>query len=297
MAEDRKSKVDLEAEVWNAIAAFEQILEAIPNDRASLEALAHAYEQIGDHVRAKEHLVRFAEVLVSESDVDAASGLLDKLNSYAGEDPRSKQLAVKIVNMKAGAGRISGGDTPASGGDASASAKADHKFSSFNMGDELSFAWNLMEAGQISQEEYAGVVQDLSEMSAGESKATVSVLHALTAREFKGIDNLIGYVAKTSGAPVISLGGFDLQYKTFSQLPLEVMVERGVIPFEELGNEIMIVILNPFDKSLMKEIEKALGKKCHYYIATPVDFDAAIEKITETLSEVAKAEAEAQNEA
>ena len=49
MAGKADNKKDLEAEIWNAINAFEQMLEAMPNDRVSLEALSHAYEQIGDH--------------------------------------------------------------------------------------------------------------------------------------------------------------------------------------------------------------------------------------------------------
>ena len=55
---EKKSKEELEAEVWSAISAFEQILEAIPNDRASLEALSNTYEQIGDHTKAKEYMLR-----------------------------------------------------------------------------------------------------------------------------------------------------------------------------------------------------------------------------------------------
>ena len=63
---------DSEAEIWNAIAAFEKILEAIPNDRISLETLIEAYEKVGDHTRAKEYLLRLANVLIDESDEDAA---------------------------------------------------------------------------------------------------------------------------------------------------------------------------------------------------------------------------------
>ncbi|MEI6217777.1 MAG: hypothetical protein WCP86_02660, partial [bacterium] len=54
---------DQESEVWSAIAAFEQILEAIPNDRTSLAPLAHAYEQIGDLARAKDYTVRLADIV------------------------------------------------------------------------------------------------------------------------------------------------------------------------------------------------------------------------------------------
>ena len=91
MAKKDKS-CDVESEVWAAIAAFEQILEAMPNDRASLDALADAYEQIGDLAKAKEYLVRLGNVLVDEGDVAAAQGILEKVRGYAGEDEAAEDL-------------------------------------------------------------------------------------------------------------------------------------------------------------------------------------------------------------
>ena len=44
-----------ESEIWDAIGAFEKIIEALPNDHISIEALAVAYEQVGDHDRAKHY--------------------------------------------------------------------------------------------------------------------------------------------------------------------------------------------------------------------------------------------------
>ena len=70
---DKEKSLNAEEKIWDAISAFEQILEAMPDDRASLEALAHAYEQIGDHARAKDYTIRLGGVLVSESDAEAAA--------------------------------------------------------------------------------------------------------------------------------------------------------------------------------------------------------------------------------
>ena len=63
-----KGRKQLEEEVWSAIGAFEQILEAMPEDRASLETLSHAYGQIGDHARAYEYVLRLGRVLLVEGD-------------------------------------------------------------------------------------------------------------------------------------------------------------------------------------------------------------------------------------
>ena len=77
-----KSK-GLEEEIWSAISAFEQILEAMPNDRASLEALTHAYEQIGDHTRSAEYAMQLAEVVIDSGDDKAAAELVEKLRNEA----------------------------------------------------------------------------------------------------------------------------------------------------------------------------------------------------------------------
>ena len=96
---EKKRKDNLEEEVWNAISAFEQILEAIPNDRASLDALSHAYGQIGDQTRAMDYLVRLGDVLVEEGDVEAARELLEKIKAGAEDDERARGLVVRIESM------------------------------------------------------------------------------------------------------------------------------------------------------------------------------------------------------
>ena len=104
-----KSGKDIESEVWAAIAAFEQILEAMPSDRASLDALADAYEQIGDHSKAKEYLLRLGSVLVSEGDVPAAQGILEKIRAYADDDEEAGRLVAQIEAL--GVPSVSGPET------------------------------------------------------------------------------------------------------------------------------------------------------------------------------------------
>ena len=49
----KESTEETEAEVYNVIAAFEQILDAEPNDRVALETVQEAYEKIGDQAQAE----------------------------------------------------------------------------------------------------------------------------------------------------------------------------------------------------------------------------------------------------
>lgn len=298
----KKEKQDLEAEVWNAITAFEQILEAMPNDRASLEALSHAYEQIGDLTKAKEYFVRLGNVLLDEGDAGAGGDLLGRLRSYAADDAEVAELVAKME-------AAGGAPAPAEAGsaveaiepgvaevapDAMAAAeapkpkkKAPQVSTAFNMAEELAMAWNLMEANELTQEEYASVVQDLTEMSAGDSTATISVLHVLEARGFKHIEKVIAYLAENCTTPFVSLENFDLTWDAAKIVPREFMLRRGAIVFELLGKDALAVVMNPYDKQLRKDVETLADRKCHFYITMPSDFDKACEDARELEEEQA----------
>ncbi|OGV64258.1 MAG: hypothetical protein A2498_05345 [Lentisphaerae bacterium RIFOXYC12_FULL_60_16] len=287
----------LEEEVWSAIGAFEQILEAIPNDRASLEALLHAYEQIGDMVRSKEYLMRLARVLIEEGDFSAAGELIERLKAFSSEDPEAEALVTALEQFG------SGGDVslPAS---TSAEEKALADLSSvtgepvtekkaggapvrvtFNISDELAFAWTLMESKELTQEEYASIVQDLTEMSTNDSASTISVLHVLEARGFKNIERVLAHVAKECDTPAIQMSNFNLTYEVVSILNPELMLKRGVFVFERIGQDLLVAIMNPYDKQLRKDLEAHTGKTCHFFTTLPSEFDKALTKAAEVILE------------
>jgi len=290
----KKDKHDLEAEVWNAITAFEQILEAMPNDRASLEALSHAYEQIGDLTKAKEYFVRLGEVLLEEGDAAAGIGLLERLRSFAADDADVAALAAKLEVLGGGASSSSPA-TEALAADLSPAMpvavteepqkKVPQVSMAFNMSEELAMAWNLMEAEKITQEEYASVVQDLTEMSAGDSSATISVLHVLEARGFKHLEKVVAYLAENCTTPFVSLSNFELTWEAASIVPREFMLKRGAMVFDVIGRDALAVVMNPYDKQLRKDVETLAGRRCHFYITLPTDFDKACETTQELAAE------------
>ena len=286
----KQGKGALEEEVWSAIGAFEQILEAMPNDRASLEALLHAYEQIGDLVKAKEYLVRLANVLVEESDVEAGADLLERLKTFAADDAEVAQLVATLEALApAGAGTRSAGGAHAEPAETDAHAAKSKGGPPvrmvFSMADELAFAWNLLEAKELTQEEYASVVQDLTEMSTSESPSTISVLHVMEARGFKNIERVLGYVAKECETPIILPSNFVLNYDTVTILNSELMVKRGIFVFDRVGQDLLLVIMNPYDKQLRKEVEAQTGRKCHFFVTLPSEFDRALGKANEIITE------------
>ncbi len=271
MADEKNNSLEnkADAEIWNAIAAFENILEVMPDDRPTLETLAHAYEHIGDKTKTLEYLVRLGDAIVADRDAEAADHILKKLENF-----RSARDDVKTVCDKLSA-LLQGGEQGSSSG--SDSGKRFGKApSGFKVADELSFAWMLLEAGELSQEEYASVAQDLSEMSANEHLSTVSVLHALHNRAYSGMERLMGYVAINSHTPIVSVQSFDVPAGLLKLLPVEFMVRRGVLVFGELGDDLLIVVMNPYDTALRDQVENRLGRKCHFFLTQPQEFDGMI---------------------
>jgi tetratricopeptide (TPR) repeat protein len=272
---DDKGRKQLEEEVWSAIAAFEQILEAMPEDRASLETLSHAYGQIGDQAKAYEYLLRLGRVLVADGDQESALELLGRLRELSGNDAEGIALLATIEKMgpapealpEQGAPQVEPTDTAVR--------------MAPNMSEELAFTWNLLQASEVTQEEYASVVQDLTEMSTADTTATVSVLHALEARGFKGVDRVVAYVSQDCGVPYIALDSFDIPREAGSLLPLDFVVRRGALVFDFLGPHALAVLMNPYDNGLRKDIETLAQRPCHFYITHAAAFDRAVDRISD----------------
>jgi len=271
-----------EEEVWIAIEAFEKILEAMPSDRASLEALSHAYEQVGDHTRAKDYLLRLGQVVIEERDGRAAAHVAEHLQPYVGEDDRVATLQASLVELSE-PGAVAGEAAPVIPA-AAPPASEDAGCDAFNLADELSFAWTLMETDQLSQEEYAAVVQDLTDMSSGDAADTISVLHALEFRAFKNLDRVLATVSKECGTPLVALGHFMPPHDALEALPLDFMLRRGAVVFDFIGKDALVVVMNPYDKPLRKRISTLTGRKCHFFMAVPSEFDSTLGRLRDRQS-------------
>ncbi len=285
-----------ENEVWEAIAAFEQIVDVMPEDRASLEALIHAYAHVGDQVKAREYLIRYGHVIVEQKDLHVARDLVEQLSPM--RDDSNVVALLDRLEMMLGVGPGSSSEV-ATGGDAPvveaavASAPVHVEWGDiFEVGDELQLAWQLFDAGEMTQDEYSMVVQDLSDMVSASGGVTVSVFHILEVRTSKALDRLLGYVAKEAPAPLVSLECFGLPISTVYQIPQAFMVRHGVMLFEQMGKEGMLVMMNPYNTRLRDYIQNRLGMTCHVYLAEPRGFDAALTRAAQLQMEAERAAAE-----
>ncbi len=277
---ERGKKVDSEGEIWQAISAFEQILEVMPEDRSSLETLSHAYEHVGDHAKGLEYLKRLARVVLQEQDAETAQDLVERLDEYAGSDDQVQALRDELATL----GQAHTPTPPGTGADTEQpqqpSLKAGEKDrTAFRVTDELSFAWKLFEAGEISQEDYATVAHDLAELSVDPHPSTASVLHVLETHAYSGMERVMGYASRETKTPILSLAAFQVGPDTAAALPLDFTIRRGALVFGTILDELLVAVLNPYDQTLREDVIHETGCTCHFFLALPSEFDDAVAEI------------------
>lgn len=143
--------------------------------------------------------------------------------------------------------------------------------------EEIDMAWDLQQAGLITEDNYAAVVRDLTELSSSDVPVTISALHLLQFRDFANTDQIMVYLSEKSGIPIIPLASFDPQPAAFGSLPLSYMTVQGAIPFECVADELLVTVLNPLNARIQHEIRELTGTNCHFYLASPADFDTIME--------------------
>jgi len=284
---DQKKQLDAETEVWNAISAFEQILEAMPEDRLALETLQEAYEKIGDQAQALNYLIRLAKVMLQEGDTAGAINLQKKLTALGAKDPAAREILDTLAQLQGGGPSAAPAAAPAAEGRTRASARR------LDISNEMSLAWELAQANEITKDEYTEIVHDLTENSTKALNSPVTVLHVLEDRQYKNRPRILTYMAKSSGIPLIALASFELQAAAYKLIPMDVMARQGAIAFDQMSKDLLVAILNPFDKDLQENIKVLTGRNCHFYLVSAADFETALDKIRKASAEADKKEAAA----
>jgi len=281
-------------QVLEAVSFFEQMLQTMPDDRVSLEVLSQAYEQAGDAAKACALLARLARVLERDGDVDAAGLLRKRLVLYAGNataDTALEQLTWFLSASRAAAKSAPDQNLPATDRENTTATIAVDALRLLNgpaerralVAQELDFAWMLHEAGLLSEDQYASVVTDITDLSASVTPHPVSVLHLYHDRQFPNLDRVIAFAAEKSGLPLLPLTAFEPQAAAYGLIPLDYLVVKGVIPFELMSRDLLVGTLNPLNEKLRAELDTLTGRRCHFYLVHPSDFDATLDKIRKQL--------------
>jgi hypothetical protein len=276
-------------QVIEAVSFFEQMLQTMPDDRVSLEVLSQAYEQANDAAKACNLLARLARVIERDHDVDAARLLQPRLVRYAGQadtDTALEQLTRFLARSQPAASPAPE-KTGQAAGDIATATLAVEALRLINgpaerraiVAQELDFAWMLHEQGLLSEDQYASVVNDITDLSASATPQPVSVLHLYHDRQLPNIDRVIAFAVEKSGLPLLPLTAFEPQAAAYELIPLDYLVIKGVLPFELMSRDLLVGTLNPLNEKLRTELENLTGRRCHLYLIQPSDFDATLDKI------------------
>jgi uncharacterized protein (UPF0297 family) len=264
----------IDGDLADSIAMLEQILEVMPQDSMALKALYNAYNQCGHRDRAFEYLGMFADVVCDNNDTDTSKFVTEELQGFAEDFPAetSAQLA-RLRTLVAPVAPVAKAKSVAQSDTLSSSS------SDTDISEELALAWKLYEENQLSQEEYSSVLHDLTEVSSKVLDVPVSVLHVLNDRGFNQMNRIMNYMSSRSGTPCISLRNFELNEQVSTALSLELSVHDGALPFGYFGNDLLVAVLNPFNSVLMEKVERASGHRCHAFLVSSEEYDAALSKL------------------
>jgi tetratricopeptide (TPR) repeat protein len=266
-----------EDELWAAISSLELILDVMPEDKTSLQALAGAYVDIGDISKAVKLKVRLGQLCLNSKSMVEAAEIFEELVDFRENDDDVKEFLERYESMK-DVVQDEGAGGEAVEAVASVIDSDNYDFRDlekpFDISKEISLAWEIFQEKLMTEQEYSAIVRDLTEMTVSQSVITVSTLHAIQSREYTTIENIIAYLGVTYNAPFVNISSFNLQEDVLKLLPVRMMIKYGILPFDVVGeNSLLLVVMNPADKKLLGKIEKILNKKCFIYTTYPHEFD------------------------
>lgn len=250
--------------------SFERILEIMPDDRNTLEAAEQAAVQCGDTGKGLTYRLRLADLLKEAGDEEGLCGILDILREE--KDPRARAW-LAAHEMRSRTGEPVGKEEKPTG-------STRDTFTATNISQEIDLAWELFEQGHISQEDYASLVHNLTELSSSaDSTETISLLHALEMMNHKNLESILAFLSHSSRLPFISLSCFTMRSELVPLLPLSFVRQRGALVFEIVSNELLVAVLNPLNKALKSEVQERTGRPCHFYLVRASEFEEALKKL------------------
>jgi len=262
------ANADLDKELKESIAYFEQILDVLPGERTALEFLCVACRQQGDGEKFLKYAMALSEVVLREKDATGAADLIEKLKD--SDDPRA-QAAVLKLQVLLGPKPVLKFEKPElcqTSATPSVAAKA-----------EIALLNRLIADGVLSKGLVQSAFDQLENLPTAGSDFLISALLILEKENLTGAADAVAAVADAALAPPVPLEAFELVPADVRRLPERLVKVRGAVPFAKLGSEWAVAVLNPLDETLREEVETAMGAKCHFFLAPPAMIEKVLERV------------------
>jgi len=258
-------------ELEETVEMLEHILEVMPDDLFTLRALYETSLKLEHPEKAFEALARLDEQARVAQNLEIIDFVLTQYELISDDSPEMQERIILLQEIRCVAGLMV--DEPP------ASAPAEMQSEGARLDAEMALAWELFQDEQLSQDEYSNVLHDLTEMSSRQMAVPVTVLHILQDRQFGRMERLMTYLCHKAEVPIMILSQFEGAEEIGKELPLDFIAHNGAIPFAQVGNELLLAVLNPFDKELLNEAQVLSGRRCHPYLVTPEEYDHHLGKI------------------
>lgn len=260
---------------------FEQILEVMPDDEMALRTLYDAYTHVGQREKAFDMLKRLGDVALEVDERELIEFLVGQYADFEdiADEPARELLAQLESHLSAPPEKAAA--EKAVGGVPLEDIRAPEVGADDRKDAELSLAWNLYQDGQLPQDDYSQVLQDLNEMASKKVSVPVTVLHVLSDRSFSHFSAVVTYLSQQTGAPFISLANFEISDDMLAILPYDFVKQNAAICFKMIGNELLIAVLNPFDRKLLEAVSQMTGRRCHPFLVVPEEYDELLKRIAE----------------
>lgn len=265
------------------ITMFEQILEVMPDDEMALRTLYDAYKQAGVSDKAFAMLKRLTEVVLAEGDQELVAFLLDQFNQYEALIDDACVPLLERLQHSADAAEIEPAGTEPPPPEAEVCLHSVEVGEDDRKDAEVSLAWNLFQDGVITQDDYSLILKDLNEMTSKKAEVPSTVLHVLADRSYSHFSAVVTYMAKQSGVPFISMANFDVSDEMCTLLPAEFVFRNAAMVFKRIQQELLVAVLNPFDRKLQQAVEEMTGRACHFYLIVADEYDGLLKKMKEAL--------------
>ncbi len=116
--------------------------------------------------------------------------------------------------------------------------------------------------------------------------------NALSEQRKKGSDKRLGEILLESGYvnreqlslalaiqfgyPYININNYTIEPDALSLIPEEIVRKHQVIPIDKIDNMLTLAMVNPLDKVIMEQIQKATKMEIKVFLTTPSEFKEAV---------------------
>ncbi|MFA6174090.1 MAG: hypothetical protein WC701_10470 [Kiritimatiellales bacterium] len=265
--------INAREELQQTSAMLEQILEVMPDDLFTLRALYETSLKLEQPEKAFDCLKRLDHGARASQNAEMIAFVLNQYTSIVDEVPEVQKRIERLQELQM--------VTDLMAGETVEKPVTEKKN---GLESEMALAWELFQDELLSQEEYSNVLHDLTEMSSRELSVPITVLHILHDRNFSRFERLLTYLCQKSGVPIMVLSQFDEREELREVFPLEFISHHGALPFAQIGSDLLLAVLNPLDKDLLRRAGELAGRRCHAYLVTPQEYDQRLAQIKQALN-------------